>query len=365
MPFHNDGEPVRGNPFRIRDVNAAALTEIWLVAAVVTILLIRAYLAATGYPQVGGDTLHIAHMLWGGLGMVIAFGMLIIFAHPIWKPIAALVGGAGFGAFIDELGKFITKDNDYFYQPTIALIYAIFVIFFLLARYFENKREPTTADHLFYAVEGVQWAAIGKLDEHRREHALEHLKASGASSEVVDRIRETLESADVVEQSEGSGLLDLRDRLVRGYWTIVGNHWLERVVIGLFVVKGLQVFGSLAVGIVTDSFTVDDGLTVSEWGAAISAGIGGVLAVWGVIRLLQRARIAALHAFTASILLSLLFGQFFAFASSQFLAFGNLIVELVILGVLRLALAAESEREHHEDVKDDLRDAHTGVGRLL
>ena len=149
------GEPVAGNPYRIRDPLASSLTEIWVVSAVVTILAIRGYLELTGYPQVGGGTLHIAHMLWGGLGMVVGFGMVMIFAHPVWKPIAAMIAGAGFGCFIDELGKFITQDNDYFYQPTIALIYAIFVVFFLVARYFERKREPTEADHLYLAVQGV------------------------------------------------------------------------------------------------------------------------------------------------------------------------------------------------------------------
>lgn len=365
MPTEPNGAPVRGNPYRIRDVNAAALTEIWLVSAVVTILLIRAYLAATGYPEVGGDTLHIAHMLWGGLGMAVAIGILVIFAHQTWKPIAALVGGAGFGCFIDELGKFITQDNDYFYQPTIALIYAIFVVFFLVARFFENKREPTTADHLYFAVEGVQWAAIGKLDTHRRDHALEHLDASGVTSGFADRLRELLESADLVEQSDQSRLLDLRERLDAAYWTIVGKRWLGRIVIGLFVIKGVQVMGSIAIGVANDSFTIDDGLSFSEWGAAISATAGGLLAAWGAVRIFQRKRVAALHAFIASILLSLLFGQFFAFASSQFVALGNLVVELMILGVLRLALAAESEKKHHETRPGHLRDPDTGVGRLL
>jgi len=365
VPIHESGEKIRGNPYRIRDVNAAALTEIWLVAGVVTILLIRLYLAATGYPQVGGDTLHIAHMLWGGLGMTIAFGMLIIFAHPTWKPIAAFVGGAGFGGFIDELGKFITNDNDYFFRPTIALIYAIFVIFFLLARYLESKREPTTADHLFYAVEGMQWLAIGKLDVHRRDQALGHLDASGESSGFARQLREILEAAEVVEESEQSRLLALRDRLVDGYWTIVGKNWLEWIVLGLFVFKGLQVLGSLAVGVVTGSFTIDNGLSFSEWGAAISAAAGGLLALFGVVRLLRSARVAALHAFTASILVSLLFGQFFAFASSQFLALGNLVVELVILGVLRLAITAESERQYHEGPAHDQRDAEEGIGRIF
>ena len=365
LPHHPSGEPVAGNPYRIRNPQAAALTEIWLVSAVVSILVIRGYLEFAGYPQVGGDTLHIAHMLWGGLGMVVGFGMLIIFEHAVWRPIAAVVGGAGFGTFIDELGKFITQDNNYFYRPAIAIIYAIFVVLFLVARYVETKREPTSADHLYFAAEGVQWAAIGKLDRHRQQLALENLDASGITSPFADEMREMLTSADLVEQSEQSRILSFRQRMVDRYWKVIRNDWLERIVIGLFIFKTIQIFGSLAIGIATDSFTVDDGLSMSEWGATASTVIGGGLAVWGVIRLLQGARVAALHAFAASILLSLVFGQFFAFASDQFWAFGNLIIELIILGVLRFAISAESDKHHDHGQPDGERDPGAGIGQLF
>jgi hypothetical protein len=144
----------------------------------------------------------------------------------------------------------------------------------------------------------------------------------------------------------------------------VSHHWLERIVIGLFILKGVEVIGSLAIGVATRSFTVDNGLSFSEWGAALAAFAGGFLAFWGVIRLLQRARVAALHAFALSILVSLLFGQFFAFASDQLLAFGNLMVSLLILGVLRIALAAEADRTKHEHGSSTA-DPDAGVGQMF
>ena len=365
MPKHPSGEPIRGNPYRIRELQASALTEIWLVTGVVTILLIRGYLYLTGFPQVGGDTLHIAHMLWGGLGLTIALGMFFVFAHPVWKPIAAVVGGAGFGTFIDELGKFITKDNDYFYQPTIALIYAIFVALFILARYLETKRTPTAADHLYHAVEGLQWAAIGKLDHHRYHLAVEHLRASGIDSDFTHDIKRMLDDTDLVDGSEQSRVFVWRDKLEDFYWSVVSNRWLMRAAIVLFGMKAVQMLGLLAVGIYTDTFTLDDGMSVSEWGATLSAIVGGLVALWGMVLLVRSKRVAALHAFAASVLVSLLFGQFFAFAVEQFLAIGSLLVELVILGVVRFAITAEAERQYHEEQSDGQIAASEGVGEIM
>src|SRR5215211_3839695 len=115
----------------VRNVDAGSFLESFLLAAVSAVLVIRVYLELTGYPQIGGGGLHIAHMLWGGVLMVVGVVMLLAYLGKRMQHAAAIVAGIGFGTFIDELGKFITSDNNYFFQPTIALIYAIFILLFL------------------------------------------------------------------------------------------------------------------------------------------------------------------------------------------------------------------------------------------
>ena len=107
--------------------------DTFVLAGVVTIFLTRAFLAVTGYPQIGRDSLHIAHVLYGGAILVASFLFLLLSDKPN-KLIVALIGGIGFGLFIDEIGKFVTKDNDYFFQPAIGIMYISFLAIWYIAR---------------------------------------------------------------------------------------------------------------------------------------------------------------------------------------------------------------------------------------
>src|SRR6202011_2316027 len=83
--------------------------------------------------------------------------------------------------FIDELGKFITSDNNYFYRPAIALIYVVFVLLFLWWRSLERHRVWDEETYLANALMLLQDAALHDLDPREKYHLLHWLRQSGAA----------------------------------------------------------------------------------------------------------------------------------------------------------------------------------------
>src|SRR5450756_1412272 len=65
--------------YLVRNAQAGSLLEAFLVSAAAAVLGIRFFLGLTGYPQIGGAGLHIAHMLWGGLLMLVSVVILLGF----------------------------------------------------------------------------------------------------------------------------------------------------------------------------------------------------------------------------------------------------------------------------------------------
>src|SRR2546425_5953960 len=118
-------------PFFIRNLDAGKMLETFLVSAVAAFLGVRFFLGLTGYPRLGGGGLHIAHMLWGGTLIVAAVLPLLSYPGQRIRRAAAVVAGLGLGPFIRVLGKFLTSHNNYFFPPTLALVYLGFVLVFL------------------------------------------------------------------------------------------------------------------------------------------------------------------------------------------------------------------------------------------
>ncbi len=322
--------------WRIRELRGSSLVELMLVCAVITILVTRAYLALTGYPQVGGATLHIAHMLWGGLLMLIAGLILFQAADRVWKPVVAIVFGVGFGLFIDEVGKFVTRDNDYFFQPAVAIMYVVFLLVFFSTRFIAkiDKRHPE--EYLYFATETLARSFVGTVSETERSLALAYVDTSNISSGEANRLRRSLEAINTSDAPAG-GMWQAWDELWRKCRTLLASERFQRAMVAVIILHA----ASYAVAAL---FIEEQALPESlmqwfdiAWQVAVA-----LLQITGVVLWFRKKRLLALQLFYYSMLIMLFIGQIFIFNDSQFYGLIELVVNVAILVGLRGTL--ESQR---------------------
>ena len=150
--------------------NAARYLMISLLSFVLTVSLVRVFLALTGYPQIGSGTLHIAHVLWGGLILYFASILPLIYLNQRLHSFCAVLSGVGVGLFIDEVGKFITRQYDYFYPAAAPIMYIFFLLIIIL---WVMVRRPETMDgraELVQALETVREQLYRPLEPAERAH---------------------------------------------------------------------------------------------------------------------------------------------------------------------------------------------------
>jgi hypothetical protein len=140
-----------------------------LLSFAASVTLTRLFLALTGYPQLGGGELHIAHALWGGLLLYLASLLPLLFANR-WALLAsAVLGGTGVGLFIDEVGKFITQSNDYFYPLAAPIVYAFFVMSVMLYARVRRARPRNVRAELFQVFDAMEEVLEQDLDPQERD----------------------------------------------------------------------------------------------------------------------------------------------------------------------------------------------------
>ncbi len=146
-----------------------------VVAFVVTVTVTRIFLAATGYPRIGGTTFHLAHALWGGLLLTVAVVAMLSWANRWALQLGAVVAGIGIGLFMDEVGKFITTSNDYFFPLAAPIVYLAMVLLAWIAYRSRRRHVLTDRERLYDVLDGLQDLADGRLDTDRRAEIIGHL----------------------------------------------------------------------------------------------------------------------------------------------------------------------------------------------
>lgn len=240
--------PNRQNRRPIKRADAERYMFIMLVSFAGSVILTRAFLELTGYPQIATGVLHIAHVLWGGLLLFAAALLPVIFANRWVYTASALLGGAGVGLFIDEVGKFITTNNDYFYPFAAPIIYAVFLITVLLYLRVRHQHEGDDREQLYHVLDGLMEVLDHDLDPNERERVEARLQSV---IETTDQPNLGALSRELLEfvRSEGLQVVPARSRFYEPWLrrlSEVEGRWFQRRTMRLALATALLVTGGVA-----------------------------------------------------------------------------------------------------------------------
>lgn len=332
--------------------------EIFLVSAVFAVLAIRFFLRITGYPQIGNSELHIAHMLWGGLLMLVSIVILLFFLTKRAMYLASLVGGLGFGTFIDEIGKFVTQDNDYFYEPSVALMYIVFILIFIVVNAMETRWHRTREEYIINALNELKDIPIDDLDKFERNRALSYLKKSGADDRFVRAVTEIITNTDPVTPPEPGIYTKLKSSLIHYYEKITRYKFFNLGLVIFFSMQFLVTVGHI-IGLTfylgfewksLNSFRVMEDIRnnvsdISFIGIAqyFSTLLSGFF-IFAGIYLLKKSRLRAYEMFRRSLLVSIFLTQVFIFFREQFSGMTGLVMNILILMAIEFMIDREREK---------------------
>ncbi|AVM00546.1 hypothetical protein C6V83_09955 [Gordonia iterans] len=337
----------------IRRSDGGVLVETFVVLGILTILVTRAYLAATGYPQVGGATLHIAHALWGGAGMTAALAIGFTFTGRRARWAAVLVGGIGFGLFLDEVGKFVTKTNDYFYAPSVAIMYVVIVVLLLINRVIQDSHRRSPAECLVEAVETTGDALVSGITAAHRRHIRDLLDTAAQNGDAVaaTRVAALLDCCPAAPPTPAerlrAGLAHTQAGIQTGWWTTA----LCAALLTAFTVSGLV----SAVATIARDIDAGGGATVAAVGQFCGSLVASVLCVVAVaMAILRRGRLWPLRLLRTAALVTILLTEVFDFVAVQFGALINAAVGAVALAVFSYRLRFLERENAGEPVRSPI-----------
>jgi hypothetical protein len=332
----------------LRNVRARDQLDIFLISAVSSLLLVRFYLHVAGYPQLGGGDFHVAHMLYGGVLMMIALTITFAFLGARALRISAVLGGIGFGVFIDELGKFITKDNDYFFHPAVGIIYAIFICLYLVFNFVSREQKLSSREYQLNALSQLEEAIIRDMDSFEKKRVAELLQKANQKSQFTKTLWHFLDEVEAVPPGRPHHVKVIFQKLSRAYNRFWHSRSSNMVVQLVFVVQAV-VFLLAVIATVYNNFDQVRDLIVSGKelyssqllvGQLVASGIAASFAVVGAV-LLPQSRVRAFEQFRRATLINLYLTQFFVFSRIQFQALPGFLFNLLLLGLISYVLYQE------------------------
>ena len=344
------------NPFIIVSDRSSRLTLIVLVSCALTVALTRMFLVLTGYPQIGNSTFHLAHALWGGLALFLAGMMALTVQNRGAAVIIALLTGVGFGLFVDEVGKFITQENDYFFPLAAPIVYASLLLILLLTELARRHQLRNPRAHLLAAISLSQTIADGTATPTEFSAMENHIRQArtgsldDASAALLNGIATSMELADRVEEPfafVGRTVRRIR-RTVATWLPATRARRFVRLAMAVFCILGLiQLL--LLIGVAFTPGGIGRSLTLSvrdqpvgdlgkivfliTWG--LNAVVAALAAItWWALRPRRIRRRLALGSGYGAMLLMLLVGNLLSSYVYQFAILIQVALQVITLGLL-------------------------------
>ena len=333
----------------VRRYDTVQKLEWFQISAVAMILIIRTQHWLTNYPQLGGSGLHIAHLLYGGIFMAVAIWISLIYLNRWSRALSAILGGIGFGFFIDELGKFITEDNDYFFKPAAGIIYLIFIVMFLVIRELSRRQRLDQRTALANALAFLPSTQTGEFRRSEYEAATQLLDRADQGDPLVEQSRRYFDQVAIAPTRPPSRLSRWVSAQHRRITALTEKPRFGDALIVVIVVWALLSMGSAAaievnVGDVSDGASVpgeQTSLTASLRSISILVSVGFV--VVGVLRMRRGQHQRAYRAFSLALLVSIFITRFFSFLDSQFAAVFGLAIDLLLYAAIAELASRDSQ----------------------
>lgn len=337
-----------------RSAIGSSAAEAFIIIAILTILITRGYLELTGYPQIGGGNLHIAHALWGGALMMLALVIGWMALGFGTRMLCVVLGGIGFGLFLDEIGKFVTKDNDYFYGPAAEIMYILVVVILVGARMVRDIRPLNAGECLASAASIAADGVARGLATRRREIGLtlvDRARELGADADEARLVGGLLVAADPasdrVHAARQWALGLIPDFFRSPRWVpVVG--WL--LVLGSFLGVSLGALGVALGGYFyqDDDLTVRlDGLSVPSVILLVTAGLTLGIALPAMIARRRTGEVWPLRWLRNAALIFTLLNALVDFATEGFGALINLSIGLFAMAVLSYQVEVAARSTSH------------------
>jgi hypothetical protein len=321
-----------------------------VVAFALAVVATRWYLEFAGYPKVGGGGLHVAHMLWGGLLLVVGALLPLLFVGRRVMQLSAIATGLGVGLFIDEVGKFITETNDYFFAPAAPLIYGGLLLLLLLWVVVRRRIGGTPHDAIQAAIEALRDSADGRLTADDRDAAVERLRASRgglppAEDALAGRLANDLESSEVAATLTSAGWV------ARGGARRLLDRFLPMRLERIFIMIGLAwaAFFAVLTTVAVLTVDVDDALAAQPdpagpvqiptepiWWLLLGGTsiVVGVVAALGLVTLLRGDARRGATIGIAAVLINLVATGLLTYYVAQFEAVTSTIVRVILLALI-------------------------------